>query len=137
MIDKKEERQQVLLMQIEMGSRVAKKLEKEHEILGNVLYDSCEQQINILGLKLKYIDLDSLLLTEKEIIVGENEIPIYKCDQMSNYDELFKRFGQKANSKLYNQLKKVESLFQKKLSQLEKDVKEYEQISGMKYSGNI
>ena len=87
--------------------------------------------------KLKYIDLDSLLLTEKEIIVGENEIPIYKCDQMSNYDELFKRFGQKANSKLYNQLKKVESLFQKKLSQLEKDVKEYEQISGMKYSGNI
>src|SRR3989339_1985214 len=132
MIDKKEERQQVLLMQIEMGSRVAKKLEKEHEILGNVLYDSCEQQINILGLKLKYIDLDSLLLTEKEIIVGENEIPIYKCDQMSNYDELFKRFGQKANSKLYNQLKKVESLFQKKLSQLEKDVKEYEQISGMK-----
>ena len=44
MIDKKEERQQVLLMQIEMGSRVAKKLEKEHEILGNVLYDSCEQQ---------------------------------------------------------------------------------------------
>ena len=137
MIDKKEERQQVLLMQIEMGSRVAKKLEKEHEILGNVLYDSCEQQINILGLKLKYIDLDSLLLTEKEIIVGENEIPIYKCDQMSNYDELFKRFGQKANSKLYNRLKKVESLFQKKLSQLEKDVKEYEQISGMKYSGNI
>lgn len=116
-------------MQIDMGNGTLKKLNEERSKLENMLYDLCTQKANIKGLKLKFIEIDSPSLTSQDLEVKEDEIPIYICDEMLDYEELFKRFGPTANQKIYQRFRNLESLHLKRMIKLRQDMDEYNSLS--------